>query len=350
MKKIQAAACLLLFCLCVCGSAQNGKAKWDGQFYLVDQRTQMPVLTCRMQPEWMAGGKTTWTAEPSMPVVWCIWTLRPDLRAKIIVSSPVGIPSLGQIRQAQVLRDPSVLANKLIQAVQKDYGLSGLRVAEARFNPQKGNQNLLNARMQQARQRGIQITNYLFTELFIRYEGFCGEEQRAVIMSLPMLALESRVSMSFTTMIELILPMSFSCPPGEEQKTMQELARMASTIQLNPNFTHLVNQISTQRTNEWLRMQNEIRNRQIEAASSTSATMDRVRDKWSEYIRDVDSVSNPNTGEKMFVDSRYDHAWINSSNEVIYHNSGFNTPNASTASFDPNSNALFNKTNWQKLK
>ncbi len=52
----------------------------------------------------------------------------------------------------------------------------------------------------------------------------------------------------------------------------------------------------------------------------------------------------------MFVDSRYDYAWINNDNEIIYHNTGFNTPNASTSSFDPNSNALFNHTNWRKLK
>ena len=58
----------------------------------------------------------------------------------------------------------------------------------------------------------------------------------------------------------------------------------------------------------------------------------------------------PGTGKKMLVDSRYDHAWINSEGEVIYHDSGFNTPNASTATFDPNSNSWFNRTNWRKLK
>ena len=105
-----------------------------------------------------------------------------------------------------------------------------------------------------------------------------------------------------------------------------------------------------ERTMNWIRVQNEIRNKQMAAASSASETQDRVRDMWSEYIRDVDTVSNPNTGEKMFVDNRYDHAWINSDNEIIYHNNGFNTPNASTSSFDPNSNALFNQTNWRKLK
>ena len=205
--------------------------------------------------------------------------------------------------------------------------------------------------MEQARQRGIQLTNSFFAELTIRYEGNCGRERRTVIMRLPLLALESRVSsMSFTTVIELLMPMSYSCPPGEEDSVQKILGDMVMSVRLNPNFTAMVNAVSARRTSEWLRMQNEIRSRQQEIASSTSSTMDRVRDKWSEYIRDVDSVQNPNTGEKMFVDSRYDHAWINQDNEIIYHNSGFNTPHSSTASFDPNSDALFNRSSWHKLK
>jgi len=119
---------------------------------------------------------------------------------------------------------------------------------------------------------------------------------------------------------------------------------------MNPAFIELINQITARRVAEWIRIQNEIHDRQMEAASSASRTQDKVRNMWSEYIRDVDTVTDPGTGGKMLVDSRYDHAWINSEGEVIYHNSGFNTPDASTATFDPNSNALFNRTSWRKLK
>ena len=337
--------------LLLSGVARGGKKPWDGQFYLVDQRTQMPVLSCRVLPSWISGGKSTWTSEPSQPVNWYVWSVRPDRRAKVIISSSAVLPALGPIRQVPMLKNPLLLANALAPAVQKDHGISGLRVADARFHPHQPDRKLLNARMEQARQRGIQLTNSFFAELTIRYEGSCGGERRTVIMRLPLLALESRVSsMSFTTVIELLMPMSYSCPPGEEENVQKILSDIVMSVRLNPNFTATVNAVSARRTSEWLRMQNEIRSRQQELASSTSSTMDRVRDRWSEYIRDVDSVQNPNTGEKMFVDSRYDHAWINSEGEVIYHNSGFNTPNTSTATFDPNSNSWFNRTNWQKLK
>ena len=63
-------------------------------------------------------------------------------------------------------------------------------------------------------------------------------------------------------------------------------------------------------------------------------------DKWDEYIKDVDRVSNPNGGD-MYIDNRYDHAWINSDNEVMYMDSG---------SFNPNENAAFNNREWKRVR
>ena len=319
-------------------------------FFLVDQRTQMPVLSCPIQPNWLAGGKTTWTADPAAPVSWYVWTLSPDQRVKIIFSSLTVLGSPGQIQQVPFLQNPYLLANNLLHGVQRDHNLSNLRIVEAHFNNQEAPQDLIASRLQHAREHDITPTNFLFTELFIRYEGIRGGKNYTAILSLPMLATENRPGMGFATVVELLLPTSFSCPPELEKDTQSRLERIVKAIQMNPNFTAVVNRIAQQRTANWLRVQNEIRNEQLELASSTSGTLDRVRDMWSEYIRDVDTTSNPNTGEKMFLGNRYDHAWINSDNEIIYHNNGFNTPNASTATFDPNSNALFNQTNWQQLK
>ena len=339
----------VILVLAACALAAHGKQA-EKQFFLVDQRTQMPVLSYPVLPNWVTGGKTNWTSEPASPVNWYVWTMSPDQKVKIIFSSLAVIPASGQISQVPFLQNPNILANTFMANVQKDHNLTGIRLVDAHFNQHEPDKNLLESRMRQAMEHGIRPTNFHFTELFIRYEGQRGGKKCIALMSLPMLATENRPGLGFTTVVELLTPMSFSCPPELEKDTMQKLGNMMKKVQMNPNFTAVVNRIAEQRTANWLRIQNEIRNKQLEAASSTSSTMDKVRDMWSEYIRDVDTVSNPNTGEKMFIDSRYDHAWINSDNEVIYHNSGFNTPNASTASFDPNSNALFNHTNWKKLK
>ncbi len=325
-------------------------AKHDGRFFLVDQRTQMPVMSFPVQPNWMAGGKTTWTSNPAAPVSWYVWTMSPDQNCKILLSSLSVIPAQGQIRQIPFLQNPNIMANNYMSGMQRDHNLVNIRLVDAHFNQRQPDRALIESRMKMARENGIAPTNFYYTELFIRYEGTRNGAKCTAIMVLPMLATENRPGIGFSTVVELLMPMSFSCPPAMEQATQQSVDNMLKNVQTNQNFIAVVNQIAKQRTMNWIRVQNEIRDKQLETASSASQTQERVRDMWSEYIRDVDTVSNPNTGEKMFVDNRYDHAWINGDNEIIYHNNGFNTPNASTSSFDPNSNALFNHTNWRKLK
>ena len=43
-----------------------------GRFYLVDHRTQVPVMCGTVETNWLAGGKTVWTSEPSLPVTWYV--------------------------------------------------------------------------------------------------------------------------------------------------------------------------------------------------------------------------------------------------------------------------------------
>ena len=347
MNKVKMLAVILTATVMAAAAfARNG----GGRFFLVDQRTQIPVVSCGVPQNWLAGGKTTWTTRRELPVHWYVWTLSPDQKTKIIFSSQQLLPALGRIRQVPFLRDPKVLARELAAGAQRDHNVTGLRLVEGRFNPQKAPQDLINARLRQARERGIKPTGMLFTELVLRFEGQRNGTKMAVFFSLPILAMENRPGVGYNTMAEIILPMSFSCPAGAEETTKKTMQQIAVSVRMNPQFIALINQITARRVAEWIRIQNEIHDRQMQAASSASKTQDKVRNMWSEYIRDVDTVTDPGTGKKMLVDSRYDHAWINKEGEVIYHNSGFNTPNASTASFDPNSNDLFNRTSWQKLK
>ena len=348
-KVLTAAIAAVVMLLTVCGQ-NDGKPDRGGRFFLVDQRTQMPVVSCAVPANWMAGGKTAWTTQRELPVHWYVWALSPDQRTKLIFSSQMLHPATGRIRQVPFLQNPAILANALAPGAARDHNLSGLQLVDARFIPQQGDRNLIATRIRQAQERGIRPTDMLFTELVLRFEGYRGNEKMAVFFSLPILAMENRPGMSYTTIAEVLLPMSFSCPAGAEETTRQTMQQIVTSVQMNPGFIALINQITARRVAEWIRIQNEIHDQQMAVASSASKTQDKVRNMWSEYIRDVDTVTNPGTGEKMLVDSRYDHAWINSEGEVIYHNSGFNTPNASTATFDPNSNALFNRTSWQKLK
>ena len=316
----------------------------DGRFFLVEQRTQVPVMCCKMPAKWLVGGRTDWTNDMVNPVNWYVWAQRPDRRAKIIVSTPQVIGSPGAIRQVRMLQDPRVMAQMLLESVKRDHFFTDLALTDAKFLSLHPDPQLLQKRRQQAAERGIRLTNLASAELFIRYDGHCGDEKRVLCVSLPMLVSESQATaMSRTTTIELLMPMSFSCPEEDSAATRQTMEAIVKSLQVNPQFIQMVNYVVSRRVGERIKVQNEIHAKQMEVARSTSETQDRVRDMWSEYIRDVDSVSNPNTGEKMFLDNRYDHAWINGNDEIIYQNSG-------PGSFDPNLDKNLNHTNWKQLR
>jgi len=315
-----------------------------GRYFLVDQRTQIPVMNCTMPANWLVGGKTTWTSDMANPITWYAWAQRPDRRVKLIVSAPTVIGSTGAIQQVRMLQDPRVMAQMLLETAKRDHFFTELSLTDAKFRPFQISPQLRETRLRQAQERGIRLTQLVPAELLIRYDGSCGNEKRVLYFSLPMLVAESQATaMSRTTTIELLMPMSFSCPEEESEAIKQILAQVVTSLQINPQFIQIVNHIVSRRVGERIKLQNEIRDKQMEVAKSNSETQDRVRNMWSEYIRDVDSVSNPNTGEKMFVDSRYDHAWINSNDEVIYQNSG-------PGSFNPNLDKNLNHTNWKQLK
>ena len=66
-------------------AALHGQSGRTGRFFLVDQRTQMPVVSCAVPPNWLAGGKTTWTAQRELPVTWYVWSLSPDQKQGLAV-------------------------------------------------------------------------------------------------------------------------------------------------------------------------------------------------------------------------------------------------------------------------
>ena len=341
---IAIAAATLLAGNAGCGQEPGKSAKWDGRFFLMDQRTQIPVMCCTMPADWMAGGKTTWTTDMANPVPWYVWAMRPDRRAKIIISSPTVMSSPGAISQIQMLQDPRVMAQMLQDTARTDHNFTDLSLTEAKFLPLEVDPQLRETRQRQAAERGIRLTQLVSAELSIRFDGHSNGEPRVLFFSLPMLVAESQATaMSRTTVIELLMPSSWSAPVAEIEAVKAKLQAVVRTVELNRQFIQIVNQIVAQRVEERIRVINHIHDQQFEVARSTSETQDKVRDMWSQYIRDVDDVQNPNTGERMFVDNRYDHAWINSENEIIYNNVG-------ETIFNPNTDKAFNRTEWKQIR
>ena len=176
-----------------------------------------------------------------------------------------------------------------------------------------------------------------------------------------------RPAMSFTHMIEVVSAVSYGGLSGKETELEKITEAAVTSVEINPNFASYRQQVAQELTQQSIAETNRkfeiIRQRHIQNMRDSDERMARwqqesdrkhaqvmgrsgsgssgsMLDKWDEYIKDVDRVDNPNGGD-MYIDNRYDHAWINSDNEVMYMDSG---------SFNPNENAAFNNREWKRVR
>ncbi len=75
-----------------------------------------------------------------------------------------------------------------------------------------------------------------------------------------------------------------------------------------------------------------------ETSRNTNESRDRAMNKWSHYMRGVETYRNPNTGETVDLSNQYGHAWAGANNEYIVSDS---------ANFDPN---VALRGNWTRLE
>ena len=329
--------------------AWGDERELKGNFCLIDRATQVPVLGCDVPSGWCAGGKTTWTSEPAQPVHWYVWCANPDGSMKVVASSAATLVFPATIVQIPILQDPTALAEVLREGLAKDYALPDLRTAGATFrDPGDAGeaQALLQSRPGPGARMGIMVVSDLrLWEFEARYSGTRGGEPFSVIIGIPVLVTELRSNVAVTTMVELLGAGSCGCAEGKEEETAALRDAFLRSVSVNPGFSMLVGQIIEDRTRSWLQTQQEIRDIQMGVYQGQSESQDRIRSRWSDYIRDVAVVEDPASGQSVALDARYDHARIGSDGSVLYYNDGFN-PNSNTAMFDPNANPLFNGVNW----
>ena len=151
-KSFSVFAAVLSFMVC-----SDAFGAGDGRLFLVDQRTQVPVMCCNMPSGWTVGAKSEWTNDMANPVNWYVWAQRPDRRAKIIVSTPSVIGSPGAIQQVRMLQDPRVMAQMLLEGLQRDHYFTDLAITDAKFLNFQVTQQLIQKRQQQARERGVRL-------------------------------------------------------------------------------------------------------------------------------------------------------------------------------------------------
>ena len=339
------------FIFCISPADSNDiDTSTHGNFCLLDSATQIPVLSCKIPDDWCGGGKTTWNSEPSQPVSWYIWFMSPDGLSRVAMNSEFTVMSYGTIEQAQlngisIFENPENLAQIFLPVLAKDYALPNLEILKAEFKDASKTPegiSYLEKYPSIGSKIGIMtVTNRILLDCGFRYSGFKNGNKFNVLFGFGVHAFELQSAAVKTVMINFFPAMSCGFVENNEDNVKKIMESIFHSLKMNPGFTLFVNQIISKRTEDWLTTQQEIRKIQEEVFKGTSKTQSEIFSKWNEYISDVDIVTDPSSGQRVAIDSRFDHARIASDGSILYYNDGFN-PNENSLEFDPNLNPNFN--------
>lgn len=339
-------------------------------YKLVDPQTMEQVLQYKPPAGWITGGKSEWIPQnPTAPHFFYVYAVSPDASMKFATSSNIQLGGQGKIDQDPLLQ-PNTLAQKLfIPAAQKDYNLNNVQIVEALYEQAPDAAQRQQLHMQQGAAMGIRFTDVRSLNYKLKVTGTRDGKEYYVFYVAPMDIIETQPGMGFVHTAEMLSVISWSGQMGTESKVEKLATEAFQTLEFNQNFLklrqetaqiltqqsiaeankkwdvirqrHLQNmRESDERLNNYLEKSNREHQRVMGGSGSGSSGSGSMLDKWDEYIKDVDRVDNPNGGE-MYIDNRYDHAWINSDNEIMYMDS---------SSFNPNENAAFNNREWKRVR
>ena len=306
-------------------------------YHLIDPQTQMQILQYKHPDGWLAGGNAQWTPNnPNMPHTWFAWSASPDGLMKFTFSSNIQMEGQGRVSQNPILTDPNLLARQLfIPAAQKDYNLTDITIQKASFAIDPEAEQKQQQIAQDMTKSGLQATEIYCVDYGLHATGFRDGKPFFVSYFVPMNIVEMKPGNNYTHTIEMVQVSSSSGPAGSENEVFKIKNEAIKTIETNPNFIQFRDQVAQMQTQQAIA---EI-TKKYEIMHQRH--LQNMADKWDEYIKDVDMVQNPNDGSNIYIDNRYDHAWINSDNEIMYMDSSL---------FNPNENAAFNNREWKRVR
>ena len=348
--------------------AQTAAKSTNNTYKLIDPKTMMQILQYQHPEGWVAGSKADWILQnPTNPHFYYTFAVSPDATMQFAMSSSMQLMGQGRIDQDPLLQ-PNTFAEKfIIPATGKDYNISNVKIVDARYEQGPDSAQRQQTILQQMAAQGLRATDVRCLDYKLKVQGTRDGKSFFVIYLMPINIIEMRPAMSFTHMTEVVSAVSYGGLSGKEAELEKITEAAVTSVEINPNFASYRQQVAQELTQQSIAETNRkfeiIRQRHIQNMRDSDERMARwqqesdrkhaqvmgrsgsgssgsMLDKWDEYIKDVDRVDNPNGGD-MYIDNRYDHAWINSDNEVMYMDSG---------SFNPNENAAFNNREWKRVR
>lgn len=337
-------------------------SKKGGDFVLIDgKRTRLPVMSCKIPDGCVALGKVNWTDKVADPLRYHIQAVGVSDGAQSTVSGGFLVgqrnPLAGPAQSPEV-RVPAQIAQWASGEICGIYELKNLRVvsAEVAELPSDQANAYANTVVVGARQAGLVFSGTWVKSMHFKYSGTRNGKRMVINAVFPYLYFVNGGRFANGMVMELATTCSAA---ADEQLALERLAVMRKSRFINMAFSKMLDKIIMGNADDWIKSNNQMvqtmmrinqdlensyaRNR--EATWYSSQTRSCAVDRFCDAIRGEERITNPTTGQEMYVSTEYDHCAVNAFGDQLYWNGA-----GATANFDPNSNAAFNGMRWGTVK
>ncbi|MFQ5627469.1 MAG: tetratricopeptide repeat protein [bacterium] len=205
--------------------------------------------------------------------------------------------------------------------VQQAFGrkLSGVQIIQSQDRPDIS--QYVNQLNQQYGVYGVEA-GLSTGEVYFQGSGQAGRRQGYAFAGTYLIQMQDYTGSSGNWLVQHLY--GYTAPPERVAEAQSVLRRIIATVQLNPawarsqgNLTAATVQITTQTSNY-------ISNTISKTWANTQQSQDRSMRKFSNYIRGVEDVIDPATGQRYQVESGSNYYWINNLATKVGSNLGYN--------------------------
>ena len=319
-------------------------------FSLVDQATNLAVESYKLPAGWKGTGQVL--RPPMQSIYWQSYFMHPQTGSVGFRFFTVSSNGVGPFRNSPWLQR-DYLAMSILQDVGNFLNMEDVQVVSAEFSPHDTPENRQIIKFMQSQNRTGLPTNYAPLQYHAVVSMTCnGQPYKADIIS-NLMCREQMNSRAAVHNVTVQNSYGVVAPVSQIQKERKAVGGILASRRENPQWVQYGMQHNNQqmqqsnahfdRMNQIVQdRNNHINNVQNQMNQNTAATMNRVRQGQHEMITETTDITNPlNPGTAVTTDNNFNHAWTNSSGQVI---------NTDSTLFDPNSDQNLNNVEWTQIK
>ena len=294
----------------------------QSHFVIFDSLLRVPALCYPLPSGWTGMGWVKWNVPArSNPFLQSTILMNPSERRIVQEAGIIGRGTFLLSQAGDIYSNPNAMAQHLAQQINSGIvvpGLSNFRAKGGRFSDNIPPKTRKAVEFRFASDRATTFKKAFKVECFFDcdyngarcealYEFVCAFSAVQVRPNVPAMA----SAMDFDTFLTV-------APPGQLAATKKIGGRLLAGVYENRLWRHAANRMMLAILKGQMIGMNEGMDLMRQARAENERTMDEVRRKWSEVIREVTTVDNPlSPGDKIERPIYYDHSLINSRQDTL---------------------------------